>query len=213
VSPRLFVSLDRSLSLGKFGTRRPKDEGPPSPKRRHLKAKAKRCQRGRELTQETKSKAKECQNKSDYAVKFGVGAPAEPHPKEKEKKKTGHPRPKRNRRAAAKATHLPERLQVGRGQKPPGRPQETRRGGGAGRAGGGHGGWGIVWATWMHLHYLLCCQALLLLLLLLLRWLLLLLQLLPSLLPRLQCLRSTGRHKLPSLRRPGRVWRLNHPTC
>ena len=63
----------------------------------------------------------------------------------RKKNHPGHPRPKRNRRAAAKATHLPERLQVGRGQKPPGRPQETRRGGGAGRAGGGHGGWGSVW--------------------------------------------------------------------
>ena len=59
----------------------------------------------------------------------------------------------------------------------------------------------------------MCYLPLLQLLLLLLRWLLLLPQLLPSLLPRLQCLRSTGRLKLPSFRRPGRAWRVNHPSC
>ena len=138
---------------------------------------------------------------------MGWGAPAEPHPKEKNH--PGHPRPKRNRRAAAKATHLPDRLQVGRGQNHPGAP---RKPGGEGERGGREGGGASFGSTWMHLHYLMCYLPLLLLLLLL-RWLLLLLQLLPSLLPRLQCLRGTGRRKLPSFRRPGRVWRLNHPSC
>ena len=142
---------------------------------------------------------------------MGWGAPAEPHPKEKTTratpgpKETGGPRPKpptypKDYRWIAAINH----------------PVAPRKPGGEGERGGREGatgGGGSFGSTWMHLHYRMCYLPLLLLLLLLLRWLLLLLQLLPSLLPRLQCLQSTGRHKLPSLRRPGRVWRLNHPTC
>ena len=76
-------------------------------------------------------------------MKCGLGGTGRAAP---ERKKPPGPPPAQKKQAGRGQSHPPTRQITGGSRpKPPGRPQETRRGGGAGRAGGGHGGWGIVW--------------------------------------------------------------------